>query len=631
MANFSTSKNFSGRMSSTYASPLSDRTTELHAPRISTAGTSTAPSSSVAGQSDGERTLLDRNFVDTTSSSAISASFASSKSVRKGSLSSNQAVSTKVVPGKMTLERSKEEVKAILKVDELQIKLRLIEKKRQEDREKLKALDRLRQDKEKFEIVIQKLRAKYQPLQNELIEAKEQLDKADEKLLKLEKDRAEHDTAVEIATLDREMAEEMTDACKSELEIIKKTLEEAQLENDILREENEELGKEMSPEEKSSVGWLQMEKENERLRGALLRLRELTMEQECELRRVIAGLEDEVITLNGFKEQHEEKNTSLQQAHIIIEDLKMRLDAALGAEEVIEELTEKNLVLVERIEELQATVEDLQSLKELNDELEMNHIEHGKQLQETIDLKDDIITQQSRKALEQDNMLAEHQYITNRFKTIVSSLQLDLENMRMSKELTETEAQELNSRTRAVMDINMKLQSSAAKGQARLIDLKLKNLDAEQAMDCLAMIQPYLPEGFSSEKSSLDALLQLKRVSYKAKLIHTVLRENFYEDEGSSSIDNFCASFTLLLCLLKISSSSDDLVYQISTCSTDQFLNYNGISHELDPIERLLNEHTEKMKKEELDIKRASEELGRYVETLLIAAVGYDPQTNKLT
>lgn len=67
-----------------------------------------------------------------------------------------------------------------------------------------------------------------------------------------------------------------------------------------------------------------------------------------------------------------------------IEDLKQRLDDALGAEDLVEQLTEKNLSLTEKLEEMRMAVEDLEALKELADELEENHVETEKQLQAEI-------------------------------------------------------------------------------------------------------------------------------------------------------------------------------------------------------------------------------------------------------
>lgn len=61
-----------------------------------------------------------------------------------------------------------------------------------------------------------------------------------------------------------------------------------------------------------------------------------------------------------------------------------RLDDALGAEDLVEQLAEKNLNLTEKLEELHSAVDDLEALKELADELEENHLETEKQLQAEI-------------------------------------------------------------------------------------------------------------------------------------------------------------------------------------------------------------------------------------------------------
>ena len=64
--------------------------------------------------------------------------------------------------------------------------------------------------------------------------------------------------------------------------------------------------------------------------------------------------------------------------------MKAQLDDALGAEEMLIQLTERNLMLSEKIEEMRITIEDLEALKELNDELEESHIETEKALQDEI-------------------------------------------------------------------------------------------------------------------------------------------------------------------------------------------------------------------------------------------------------
>ena len=78
------------------------------------------------------------------------------------------------------------------------------------------------------------------------------------------------------------------------------------------------------------------------------------------------------------------KLVELERAEGQIEDLKQQLDDALGAEDMLEQLTERNLNLSEKIEEMLVAIEDLEALKELNDELEESHVETEKQMQDEI-------------------------------------------------------------------------------------------------------------------------------------------------------------------------------------------------------------------------------------------------------
>ncbi|OJJ47225.1 hypothetical protein ASPZODRAFT_1923408 [Penicilliopsis zonata CBS 506.65] len=230
-------------------------------------------------------------------------------------------------------------------LDELKTKLKVMEKKRAEDREKLKNLEKLQTERDKFESIIQKLQAKYQPQQLEIGDLRKKLKDAETRLEEVERLQAEHESLMEMASLDREMAEETADAFKHECETLRLKVEELQLEVEVLREENEELGQVMSPEEKSTQGWLQMEKSNERLREALIRLRDMTQQQESELRDQIKELEEDLEDYRAVKAQYETTKEKLLVSETNVEDLKQQLETALGAEEMIEELADKNMLL----------------------------------------------------------------------------------------------------------------------------------------------------------------------------------------------------------------------------------------------------------------------------------------------
>ncbi|KXX82549.1 Dynactin subunit 1 [Madurella mycetomatis] len=498
-------------------------------------------------------------------------------------------------------------------IEDLKAKLRVLEKKRIEDREKLNSLDKIKGERDKFERIIQTLQIKYQPQQQEIADLKRQLKEAETRLYNVEEIQAEHESAMELATLDREMAEEMAEVYKAELDALKQKSEELELEVEILREENAEFTKGMSTEERASTGWLQMERNNERLREALIRLRDLSQEQEEQLKDQIKGLEEDLREFDTVKEQYTACKENLAQTEAAVEDLREQLNNALGAEDLIESLTEQTMNQSEEIKELKAVIDDLEALKEINDELEINHVQNEKEMQEEIELKDAVIAEQIRQAAQQRETMEDMEYTLSRFRELVTSLQSDLEDMRASHAVTENESEQLNSRSRAMMDLNMKLQISAAKAQVKTIDLELRRMEAQEAEQHLEIVKLFLPDSYQTDRDSVLALLRFKRLAFKANLLNGFIKERVngqphpgHEDdafEGCNAIDK----------LTWVSCMCDRFVNAISHCSLEQFAKYEGALYELEPVERALNGWIDGLRRDDLKEKQCAAELQRTI------------------
>lgn len=496
-------------------------------------------------------------------------------------------------------------------VDDLKTKLRLIEKKRLEDREKLKNMEKLQAERDKFEGIIQKLQTKYHPLQQEILDLKKQLKEEAIRFSTLEAQQAENEMMVEVTTLDKEMAEETAESLRLELDALRQKHEETELEVEILREENEELAKEMSPEEKASQGWLQMERSNERLREALMRLRDITQQQESDLKNQVAELEQDLQELAMVKGENSQIKEKLAQAESIVEDLRQQLDTALGAEEMIEELTDKNFALNEQIDSLKVTIEDLESLKELNDELEINHIETEKQLQDEIDYKETLLAEQSRKSALKDEAIYNLEYTVSRFRDLVTNMHSDLEDMRASQQITESEADDMTSRSRAMMDLNMRLQVSASKAQVKAIDLELRRSDAQEAAEHLQIVQLFLPESFKSERISVLAYLSFKRLGFKATMVHSFVKERVNEEAPSGREEETLICCGILDKLVWMSSMCARFVNSIQRSTLDEFGKLEGAQYELEPVERAFNGWIDGLRRDDLKEEQCVTELQR--------------------
>ncbi|KAF3799427.1 Dynactin isoform [Colletotrichum gloeosporioides] len=539
---------------------------------------------------------------------------ARTKALEKLTSGSAGPSSTSARPAATTTARSTTNAAAANKeIEDLKAKLKVLERKRLEDREKLKQLEQVQGERDRFESIIQKLQAKYQPQQNENNELRKQLKEAETRFESIENIQMEHETALELATLDREMAEETAEVLKVELEALKQKSEELELEVEILREENAEFGQGMSSEERASTGWLQMERTNERLREALLRLRDLTQQQEEELKDQIKTLESDLQDYTAVQEQFEAAKEKLAQSEAAVEDLRQQLDTALGAEDMIEDLTERNMSMSEQIEELKAVIEDLENLKEVNDELEINHVQNEKEMQEELDFKDSVIAEQARRAGEQEEALEDMEYTLSRFRGLVTSLQSDLEDMRASHAVTETESEQLNSKSRAMMDLNMKLQISASKAQVKTIDLELRRLEAQEAEQHLEIVKLFLPDTYKEDQDSVLALLRFKRLAFKAELLQGFIKERVNGQTHPGHEDDIFAACDAIDKLTWVASMCERFTNAISHCSIEQFQRYQNALFELEPVERALNGWIDGLRRDELKEKKCADELQRTI------------------
>ncbi|TGJ81742.1 hypothetical protein E0Z10_g7034 [Xylaria hypoxylon] len=494
--------------------------------------------------------------------------------------------------------------------EDLKTKLKILERKRGEDRDRLKEMERIQEQRDRFETINKKIEGKFQTTMQENVALRKQLKEAEEMLGEIEELQAEHDSIMELATLDREMAEETAEVLKVELEALKQKAEELELEVEVLREENTEFEQGMSPEERASTGWLQMERNNDRLREALIRLRDITQEQDEENKAQIKSLEKDLEEYEAIKEQYQIAKEKLLESELRAEDLRQQLDDNLGAEQMIEQLSYEKLQQHERIQELKAVIEDLEALKEINDELEVNHVQNEREMQEELDFKDNIITEQARRAVEKDDNVGDLEYTLSRFRELVTNLQSDLEDMRASRAVNDAESEQLNSNARLMMDLNQKLHISAAKTQIKTIDLEMQRMGAQEAQQHLDIVKLFLPESFNTDRDSVLALLRFTRLSFKATLLHGFIKERVSQPHPGHEDDVF-AGCDVLDKLTWVASMCDRFVNGISHCSLEEFAKYQAALYELEPVERALNNWIEGLKRDELKEKQCADELQR--------------------
>ncbi|KAL8277717.1 hypothetical protein RQP46_009839 [Phenoliferia psychrophenolica] len=501
--------------------------------------------------------------------------------------------------------------------DQLVSKMHLVEKRRAEDRERIRDFERLQVEAEDWGKIKEKSKAKIVELSSELRELRKQ-----HKDLNTERDQLSDKVEdltdqLEISLLDKEVAEERFEIADSAQESLKERVAELEIEVEVLREENakfEDQGEEALRAEsgggggggdgaRSSLAFIQLEKQNERLKDALLRLRDLTHEAEEENKHRIADLEKELDLTGDLQVIFDNKLVELERAEGQIEDLKQQLDDALGAEDMLEQLTERNLNLSEKIEEMLVAIEDLEALKELNDELEESHLETEKQMQDEIDMKDLVIREQQSRSDSLEDRVVDYEGIITQFRDLANNLQSDIDQLREHQASQQTESQSLTSQSQAMLNLNLKLQSSVLKGQVKTIELELRKLDAQQAMEHLSIVKPYLlPAFFEEDSDAVDSLLFFERLAHKADLVSMVIEQNH---SVSDSLNSTVPETLVAICETRaklglFSALNKRFAAQLKRCSPEIFLKMGRVYREVVGTEKRVDSFIDALRKEEL-------------------------------
>jgi len=121
--------------------------------------------------------------------------------------------------------------------EELQLKYKLLENGRTEDRERLKELEKLKEDAESWNLARPKLQNKMVELSNEVKELRRQIKDDESERLSNEKKIEDLNDQLEMELLDKEVAEEKYEDLQSQLESTKERVAELEVELEVLRKE----------------------------------------------------------------------------------------------------------------------------------------------------------------------------------------------------------------------------------------------------------------------------------------------------------------------------------------------------------------------------------------------------------
>ncbi|XP_057292074.1 dynactin subunit 1-like isoform X2 [Hydractinia symbiolongicarpus] len=490
-------------------------------------------------------------------------------------------------------------------VIDLEEKLNVLKQKRQADLAKLKEVDKLRMQNQQFLEYKAKWQESQRELQNQLRQAQnEAREVADQ--MSSEGDLTELQEAVEMATLDKEMAEEKYESLVQEHDQLKEKHEEVSLELEILKNEISEGGVETVA---ASAQAKQIEQQNTRLKEALVKLKDIAQNDKMELaqiQKVNKELNQKLSTTGSERDKLQER---LQVAESQVDELKEQVDMALGAEEMVEKMTDKNLELEDKIEKLEETIQDLEALRELNEELEESHVQTEHDLREEIAMADNKIRECERQVTAQIEQANDYQETIVKFRQLVQNLQNRIKELH-DQSTDSLPAADLD--TTPVPEIDFKTKFAEAKQYGRMIELELNKYHVKEANKKIEMINSFLPEHFTKRGADYDGiclLLLLERIKFKCQLLSSQLHEKHDVDEiveGGQSLEGVKGDQASYACLLAYNLSNFHTVVSqfhraLNETDVPTFVRVSGQYPELAAHEKILDNYIELLSKDLLD------------------------------
>ncbi|XP_068163814.1 dynactin subunit 1-like isoform X8 [Antennarius striatus] len=578
--------------------------------------TATSPDTPESGPA---KTLKQKDIHETPKTTKLASreSLASSLSgdVSEAGLSSHQgALGAPVVPqpggspaaaaAPVAATPTKEEESLRAQVKDLEEKLETLKMKRTEDKAKLKELEKHKIQLEQLQEWKTKMQEQQAELQKQLKEAKKEAREAHEAKDRYMEEMSDTADAIEMATLDKEMAEERAESLQVEVESLKEKVEELSMDLEILRHEISEKGSDGAA---SSYHVKQLEEQNGRLKEALVRMRDLSSSEKQEHVKLQKQMEKKNSELESLRTQKEKLQDEVKQAEATIDELKEQVDAALGSEEMVETLTERNLDLEEKVRELRETVTDLEAINEMNDELQENARETEMELREQLDLSGAKVREADKRVEAAQETVADYQQTISKYRDLTARLQ------EANRELTSQQ----NATTEQVQQppaelFDFKIKFAETKAYAKAIEMELRKMEVAQSNRQVSLLTSFMPDSFLRHGGDHDCILVLlliPRLICKADLISKQAQEKFdligKLDEGPGlrgprgEQRSFASGLVYSLSLLQATLHKYEQA--LNSCGVEVFKRMGTLYSEMSFHERSLDYFIDLLHKDQLD------------------------------
>lgn len=530
---------------------------------------------------------------------------------RKPSVSSTASTETRSAAPSAPLATTRAPTDRTKQISE--IEYRRLQKQQEDTAELETELLKLRAENDKIKNICAKLETKCQQNRDVISGLRDDITKSNTENERLIRDLQDRDEMLELATIEKEYAEEQKEQYEAELESERAVIEELRLELEIRQEEASFIDDDMPEDERQLAMLRKAQTERDRYREGIVRLRDITREQIKDLETRIRELETQVAHTETVESDLATANANVVKLEGYVTDLREQLDANNGMEEINEELIEKTHTLEDAISHLRLERKELSTMVEVSNETINDYAEHADELEAELETRDSQLADVSRQRDAVLSDMRELQDLLSKYQTAAMEMQSTIRDLQADKANTEEEVKDVTGRFNEVMELQRRLRNAGVKDINRQIDSSLQELAASDAQEQLAMLKHYLTGSTYAEfhSSSVQAYFRIKSVGFKANLTASVLRttttEQFGSERGPEQALHVLVRQDVIGHFEYIHTYAEYIWGALASCSLENFVKAGHLFQEFESVLRTVEGCMSSLKRDEFSLKDSLE------------------------
>ncbi|CAI5441473.1 unnamed protein product [Caenorhabditis angaria] len=420
---------------------------------------------------------------------------------------------TSKIDNSAELEYLRQEVK------DLNEKLENTRAKRKDDHAKLLEFERISIEVRTLQEVKNRLNDRVVELEKQLLDER----KAAEDLKAWHENNkdsiSEHQEMMEMATIEKELAEEKADGLYHENLELKEKIETMEAELEILKEEMGSSGG--AAQAGNSVQMKAIETQNEKLKDALIKLRDLSQQATTDRQKAVEECERIRQENSELVRVAELLKRQAEIAESKIAGFQEQIDAAMGAEEMVTQLTNKNFDMEEKIAKLEEAIEFMEEARDLDEQLsEVQKQTEKDLLKEIEDFKMKQHELNGRIRDEQKHAFELSQTIL-KFRERMAGLNSSIQDqkdqiLQMEEELHGHKNENLDKSSMVTQ-----LQQSSMRNFSEAVERQINAIELEYSRKLAGYLKAFLPDNFAKiggENDSIQMVVMFSRLSAKSRL-----------------------------------------------------------------------------------------------------------------